>query len=218
MKGLWWSAVVAVAASIVSGVFSGCNTQGCTENRSALPLMGFYSNATGSRLTLDSLDMGGVNAPGDSLLIQSGSGASTIYLPFRYYSEETAFFFHYDYPEQGLDDPALNDTITFRYSTEPYFESEECGAYYIYTISECRYTTHLVDTVVIVDSVITNFDMERIQVFFRVEEITPEQPDGSDDSDGTDDPDGTGDSGNSEEDTPDSELRYTGYNERRLES
>lgn len=183
MRSLLWPVMAMVTAFVGMG-FCGCNTQGCTDNRSALPLMGFYSNATGARMMLDSLDLGGVDAPCDTLLVHSGQSVNSLYIPFRYDRDETAFYFHYDYPSQGLDDPALNDTITFRYTTEPYFASEECGAFYIYTIRSFDYTTHIIEKVEVVDSVINNIDMERIKVYFRVvEPDEPENPDNPDEGD-----------------------------------
>jgi len=197
MSALFWGVALIVVVGVSGAIIAGCNTQGCTDNRSALPLMGFYSNQTEEGMALDSLDMGGVGAPHDSLLISSGQRVKSLYLPFRYDCAETSFRFHYDYKLQGLDDPAIDDIVTFRYTTEPYFASEECGAYYIYTIRSVEYTRHLIDSVAIVDSVITNVDMERIKVFFRVADIVPpeepENPDAPDNPDTPDEPDNPGD-------------------------
>lgn len=159
---------VVVALLIPLGLMAGsCNTSGCTDNHSALPLMGFYDYATGQSISLDSIDFGGVGAPGDSLLVHSGEECSHVYLPFRDTTNSTSFFIHYDYKLQGLDDPAFDDIVTFRYDVEPYFPSSECGAMYRYVIRDVEYTRHLVDSVAVVDSVITNVEMERIKVFFR---------------------------------------------------
>lgn len=149
-------------------VLGSCNTSGCPDNHSALPLMGFYDNVTGQSISLDSIDFGGVGAPGDSLLIHSGQQASQVYLPFRDEESSTSFRIHYDYKLQGLDDPAFDDIITFHYDAEPYFASGECGAMYRYVIHNVEYTRHLIDSVAVVDPVINNVEMERIQVFFRV--------------------------------------------------
>ncbi len=146
---------------------TGCNTAGCTDNHSALPLMGFYDYATGEAVALDSLDLGGVGTPGDSLLVSSGQRVSQVYLPFRDATNSTSFRLHYDYKLQGLDNPEFDDIITFHYDVEPFFASSECGAMYRYIIHNVDYTRHLVDSVAVVDSVITNVEMERIKVFFR---------------------------------------------------
>lgn len=157
-------AAVAVAATL--GITS-CNTDGCTENRSALPLMGFYTSPGNKPLTLDSIDLGGVGAPHDSLLVKARTKVQKLYLPFRSTSPSTSFFIHYAYPAQGLDNPLFNDTITFHYSAEPYFASEECGAMYNYRIRRVTFTRHLIDSIGITDSLINNYDSERIRVYIR---------------------------------------------------
>lgn len=205
---LLWSLPLAVVAAIAgSAWFGGCNTQGCTDNHSALPLMGFYSSTTESSIVLDSLAIGGVGAPDDSLLIQSGQSVKSLYLPFRYDESTTSFRFHYDYKEQGLDDPAIDDIVTFSYTSEPYFASEECGAYYIYRITSVDYTTHLIERVEIVDSIINNIDMERIKVFFRTidpgtpdDDDDPENPDEGGEGDSTEGGDDAGTAGDSDSD------------------
>lgn len=179
------------AALIPAGILlQGCNTSGCTDNHSALPLMGFYDYATGQSIALDSIDFGGVGVPGDSLLIHSGQAKKQVYLPFRESATSTSFCFHYDYKLQGLDDPAFDDIVTFYYDSEPYFASSECGAMYRYVIRDVEYTRHLIDSIAVIDSVITNVEMERIQVFFRTSAPGDEDDPGDDDNpdQGEDDP------------------------------
>lgn len=160
-----------------------CNNSTCADNHSALPLMGFYNGSTNQPLTLDSIDFGGVDAPMDSLLVISGKRTQQIYIPFRNGQLTSSFFIHYDYKRQGLDSPEFNDTITFRYTTTPYFASNECGAMYQYHIDEVKYTRHLIERVEVTDSMITNVERERIKVFFRVAEPDdPEAPDEADES------------------------------------
>lgn len=159
--------VAALAVIAMLGSVSSCNTTGCTDNRSSLPLAGFYSAGTGAAIALDSLDIGGIGAPGDSLLLAAGEKASEVYLPFRSEHESAAFCIAYRY--KSLDDPALNDTVTFRYDAFPYFASEECGAMMRYHITSIVYTRHLLDSVAVVaaDSVITNAPVENLHLYFK---------------------------------------------------
>lgn len=167
MRRLFGGVCIAVAICVSAAILPACNTDSCADNRSALPLMGFYSSSTGAQIVLDSIALGGVGAPGDSLLVSPGESVLSLYLPFRFEKTSTSFFIHYDYKEQGLDNPAFDDIVTFHYTSRPYFASEECGAYYQYMIDRVEYTTHLVDSVVVLDSLITNVDMERIRVYIR---------------------------------------------------
>lgn len=169
---------------LMAALAPGCNSTGCTDNRSSLPLAGFYAYPSGTKISLDSLDLGGVDAPADSLLVHSGQAAAQAYLPFRIDRESTSFFLHYDYPMQGLDNPAFNDTITFTYTAEPYFASEECGAMYKYKVNGVTYTRHLIEQVEIADSTVTNVEMERFRIYFRV----ADGPAGDTDNDNTDTP------------------------------
>ncbi len=59
---------------------------------------------------------------------------------------------------------------------------------YRYYITEMTHTTHLIDSVAITDSLVTNLDVERIKIFFRTanpdeeeEEETEEEPSQGDD-------------------------------------
>lgn len=120
---------------------------------------------TGSSISPDSIAVGGVGAPNDTLLLGPGSRVSQLYLPFRSTSPETEFYFRYK--QQALDYDWLVDTIRFSYEATPYFASEDCGAMYHYLITSFSYTTHLIDSVAVTDSLITNIDRETIQIYFR---------------------------------------------------
>ena len=157
-----------ISAAVLAGLLAAaasCNTDGCLDNQSSIPLAGFYSSETSARISLGILEVHGVGAPGDSILLRPGTAVSSVYLPMRSTHSSVQWCFHY---EQGdLADPAYNDTITFDYTSRPYFASEECGAMYEYTIGRTAVTTHLIDSVVVTDPVITNTDVERIRIYFR---------------------------------------------------
>lgn len=153
---------------------TGCNSNGCTDNQSSIPLADFYSYTTLEPVTLGPISIGGVDAPDDSLLLRSGT-VNRIYLPFRALSNTTKYFIHYE--QSGIDDPAYNDTLTFDYERIPYFASEECGAMYRYQITSLVYTKHIVDSVGIIDSLITNIDKVSLKIFFRTYDVPEENPD-----------------------------------------
>ncbi|MDE6174475.1 MAG: hypothetical protein K2F88_02805, partial [Duncaniella sp.] len=156
-----------------------CSNIGCTENQNSLPLAGFYSMSTGESIIPDSIEIGGVDAPSDTLLLSKNSRVRQLYLPFRSTRPSTSFYIHYC--QKVLDDPRLNDTLTFDYEAVPYFASEDCGAMYHYRVTAYTYTTHLIDSVGMTDSLITNIDRETIRIFFRTAE--PENPDENGDND-----------------------------------
>ncbi len=154
-----------IAAIALVAIAWSCNTTGCLQNQSSVPLAGFYDRETDKIIGIDSLSVYGIGAPNDSSLITT-KVASRVYLPFRSESSSTSFCFRY--LAKALDYPQLNDTVTFTYTSEPRFVSEECGAMYFYTITGVTCTTHLIESVEITDSLINNVDTEKIRIYFRV--------------------------------------------------
>ena len=163
------SAIVVIASAALS---CSCSTTGCTENRSSIPMAGFYDSTTKSAIAIDSIDVGGVGAPADSLLLASPQRAQQVYMPLR--SERDVAAFYIAYRQKALDYPQLIDTITFGYDAIPYFASEECGAMMRYRIRRVDHTRHLLDSVAIVpaDSVITNADIENVRLYFKTSSTT----------------------------------------------
>lgn len=142
-----------------------CSATGCTDNQNSLPLAGFYAMGSDTKITPDSIAVEGIGAPDDSLLLSPGTRVSQLYLPFRSNRKSTSFCIQYR--EQQLNYPELYDTLTFDYDAIPFFASEECGAMYHYKVTRFTYTRHLIDSVAMTDSLITNVDRETIKIFFR---------------------------------------------------
>lgn len=158
---------IVICVATVAAVAVSCNNVGCTDNQNSVPLAGFYSMSTFEQVSLSGIDVGGVGAPADSLLIKSEGfeAASQVYMPLRSTSDVTRYFISYRQP--GLDSLGLADTITFRYTSIPYFASEECGAMYHYRITSLQYTRLLIDSIGLTDSTITNVERETIKIYFR---------------------------------------------------
>lgn len=163
----------AAALSLVVAILAlaGCNTNGCLENRNSVPLAGFYSMATLKPISVDSVQITGEGMPEDDPLLAVGTYASQVYMPMRSTRPTTTWVFAYK--QKALDRPELNDTLTFDYESTPFFAGSECGVVYYYDIKRMDYTRHLIDSVAITDSLVTNLDIERIQIYFRTSE--PEQ-------------------------------------------
>ena len=145
---------------------SACGSGGCLENGSTLPLAGIYSSVTDNAISIDSLEVRGIGAPNDSLLVSPKRGTSTIYMPFKANAESVGYVFAVRQKE--VDFPELYDTIDFGYETIPYFASADCGAMYIYRLNSVAHTTHLIDSVAITDSLFTNVDRQQIKIYYRI--------------------------------------------------
>lgn len=165
----------AAASAAWIAMLAGCNTAGCIDNLNSIPVAGFYSMGSGKAVAIDSLAVWGVGAVGDSLLASPSAAASQIYMPLRSSASVTSFCFAYR--AKALDRPELQDTVTIAYTSTPWFISEDCGAAYRYRIDRLTHTSHLIDSVGIADSVVTNVVNENIRIYFRTSAAGPgEEP------------------------------------------
>ena len=155
--------------SMVGGLLAlaSCASNECLDNKNSLPLAGFYSSAkVPQAVSLDSVSIYGVGAPGDSVLHDSVSNLTETYLPFRIDQGQTRYVFKYLGGIAGLFH--LGDTITFNYDIEPWFVSSACGAIYRYRVNSIE-TTHIaIDSVTCPLGVIDNVDIENIKIYFKV--------------------------------------------------
>jgi hypothetical protein len=166
---------------------TGCSSSSCTDNQNSLPLAGFYvmdvatdGTIAPAAVSISGISINGIDAPNDSLLYGESDSESQVYLPFRFDRNSTAYRFY-------VYDSDVADTITFHYDTYPFFASEECGAMYRYQITAVEHTSAFIDSVAVTDSLITNVDLERIQIFIKHnEDNDSDSSDSSDNSDSSD--------------------------------
>ena len=148
-------------------VVSGCSNSECYDNKNSLPLAGFYSSAEiPQAISLDSISILGIGAPGDSILQDSVRGLSEVYLPFRIDQPSTTYEIKYLSGIAGF--LRLSDKITFNYDIIPMFVSSACGAVYYYKITSIDYTKNFIDSVVCPTGEITNANIENLKIYFRV--------------------------------------------------
>lgn len=160
-------AIALVLCAAVSLTLGSCDTGGCTELRSAVPRADFFSSADNNKITLDSLEITGVGVPGDSLLYDAKQRLSQVYLPMPPLAD--AVQWRIAYAARQFAEIGLADTISLRYDRTPWFAGEECGAMYKYRITDLAYTTALIDSVVIADSLVINVDQATLSIYFRTE-------------------------------------------------
>ncbi len=177
---------MATAVTLLS-MLAGCNSVGCIDNQSALPLAGFYDYETLQPKTLNNLEIGAVGAPNDSLMLDNTPAAST-YLPFNIGENETVYFIRYS--GYGLEDPAMFDTLKFVYERLPYFASNDCGVMYKYDIKQLESTYHRIDSVALPRRVVTNIEVVAIEIYFSdltplPRPVDPEVPESGDNDNGS---------------------------------
>lgn len=144
-----------------------CNNSECYDNKNSLPLAGFYSSDSIPRaISLDSITIYGLGAPGDSILQDSVRGLSQTYLPFRIDQESTTYVIRYLSGLAGIYHIA--DTITFDYTINPWFVSAACGVIYEYKMNNIETTHYMIDSVTCPKGTITNENTQNLRIYFRV--------------------------------------------------
>lgn len=177
-KILTLCAVVAVACT---ALLTGCNNTGCVDMRSAVPKADFYSFTTGNKLTVDSIMITGIGAPGDSVLYGPGERLSSVFLPMP--PTRNTVQWRFAYCSEELAALELADTLTMAFDRSEWFAGEECGAMYNYRITAVTCTRHLIDSVALIDSVVTNMDRPTLNIYFRTAESDESGPDTGGDDD-----------------------------------
>lgn len=156
-----------VFLSVIFAVFSGCATSECYDNQNSLPLAGFYSSQEYPvAISLDSISILGIGAPGDSVLQDSVRTISEVYLPFRIDQNSTTYEIRYLSGLAGMY--RLYDEITFNYDIIPMFVSNACGTVYYYKMKSIDHTNVFIDSVVCPSGEITNANIENLKIYFRV--------------------------------------------------
>lgn len=160
-KALTYIAIATVAATAATA----CNSTGCLDNQSAIPLAEYRSSLTGKAVQASGITIHGIGAPGDSVLLEGSQNVSQVYLPMRSTATATAWCLTY----ADTVRPLPTDTIVFDYESRPYFASDECGAMYIYSVRSVRTTHTRIDSVVMLDTLITNVDRVTVAIYFHEE-------------------------------------------------
>lgn len=153
----------------LAAILHACNDAGCMDNRSSIPFAQFYQKGDlRSTISVDSLTIFGIGQKNDSLIADSVRSLSSVSLPFRNDDTITQFVLQYNYAWNKNRES--NDTLTFIYRPYVYFASVDCGVMFNYTLKEGLYTRHILDSVIIVTSEITNQNIENIKLVFPAEE------------------------------------------------
>ena len=116
----YFGSLARIAVVVAPFVSLGCSTSECLDNQNSRPKAVFLSSGgpdAGKSLTVPSLTVYGIGAPGDSIL-ESNGNLSQLTLPFRLGEEKTRYVFEY-----GGDLEGLADTLTFTYRPVPEFVS-----------------------------------------------------------------------------------------------
>lgn len=155
--GICCSSSALALASLVA-----CSADECLDNHSALPLADFFSSANPvSPVSLDSVVVCGIGAPGDSVLSPASARPSQLFLPFRIDSDTTVYSFR-----DAHAGSKLSSTVTFIYSRTPRFASAECGVSYVFDIRDIKIDGLMIDSVVCPTGFIDNTNITNLHIYF----------------------------------------------------
>ena len=152
-----YCASLVVSLSVTAALVS-CSNDNCMGNSSGIPLAAFLNE--GAKVTMQNLTVYGIGAPNDSAIIRNAS-AGQVYLPLRITAHSCQYVLDYN------SDDVENDTITFNYDIIPYFESRECGAMYNFKITSWEFTQNEIDSVTVLNQLITNSDVVTINIHIQ---------------------------------------------------
>ncbi len=94
------------------------------------------------------------------ILLNRKFGAEGLDIPLSFTSERDTFFFRYS--------ARLADTVYVDHVNLPYFSSMDCGTVMHYRIASVSSTHHLIDSIRIVNSEVTNTLKENVAIYYTV--------------------------------------------------
>lgn len=114
---------------------------------------------------IDSLVAKGYNEhlnilPVMGVILNRKYGATSVELPMSYTEEEDVYYFNYS--------KRFADTLWIKHLNYPYFTSMECGTVMHYRITEVRSTNHLIDSVRVVATEVTNTLKKNVKIYYTV--------------------------------------------------
>jgi len=155
-------------ALLILGI-SCTSSEDCTEDRIAKMGVGFYTRAltdatklvyVTSAQSLDTLSVRGLAANGtliDSILYKS-KNIQKVYLPLNKFENSSKFVMTFR---------TAKDTIEVLHTNTDYYLSLECGCMKVHSIDTVLTTTHLIDSVKIINHKVNATNAEHIQIFIN---------------------------------------------------
>lgn len=150
LKGLLW------LCGLVVGL-AGCESNDCMLSSGSYCNLAFVDGEGKGVKLLDTLT---VSTTGDNVIINRKLGAEGMDLPLSYTATVDTFYLKYS--------TRLADTLWVEHLNLPYFSSMECGTVMHYRLTGIQSTTHLIDSVRIVNTEITNSLKKNVEIYFTV--------------------------------------------------
>ncbi len=153
MKTISLSLLIISTALIIS--FSSCTEESCNQDTEVFMKAGFYSSETEEKISIDSLDIYGLNVP-DSIIC-SMSTLNEVSLPLNPSSSSCTF---------AIVNGGRADTIEIFYKSSLEFLSLACGYRYLHELEEIYNTRNDIKDIFILNKSVNPGDEENVQIFF----------------------------------------------------
>lgn len=140
------SSVILPALALL--LLSSCNSGGCYESTTVKMYGSFYSLDSKKALELDSITVWGV---GSDSLIYDNATLSELALDLNPKAQETKYVI-----QAKAGGYLFTDTLSLKYTNQPWFQSMECGCMVFSTLESCETTGTIFQSVTILDPKIIN--------------------------------------------------------------
>ena len=137
-------------------LLNSCIPQSCTEKTVSLAGATFYRTGTGKIEAPDTVFLYCLKDD-SQVFYEKVIKKNVIYLPLDASTEKCDLI---------LKINQTTDTLTFDYSTFPFLISKECGYILCFSITDCKSTKNIIDTIVVVNNRVTNKNEENLRIFY----------------------------------------------------
>ena len=137
-----------------------CSSIDCPSANLVLTHYSFHEAGGDSLLLGDTLSVIANRQDGKDTVLNQVSGKASFYLPVSYSHPEDFLVFSFSDGKRHV-----YDTVWVKKEDVPHFESVDCTAKFFHRLTDVRYTTHALDSIVIKNSYV---DFDNATVHFYV--------------------------------------------------
>lgn len=131
-----------------------CNNSGCYDETVVKVNCSFFHLEENKAVSIDSVTVWGV---GSDSIIYKNKTLGKMALELNPESNETKYVF-----QAVGDGHTFTDTLTFKHTNRPWFQSMECGCMVFSTLDTCLTTGSIFQSVKIVDHEVINIAIEHV--------------------------------------------------------
>lgn len=145
--------LIPVLSGLIIILYS-CAQASCFDETESYLKASLYNTSFSKILAPDSLTLYGMSR--DSIIYNKVADLTVALIPLNDTAQRSSFVIKIN---------GITDTIEFRYSSYPHLISKECGyTYYHHLDTLPIFTKHIIDTILIESSTITNLKIENITI------------------------------------------------------